>query len=251
MKNIAKGTIRTFLIVFRLVPRSVWVYLSKIGLRVITFSNKPANALKIILSIENVLYETISKAACEYSHNIHPKHRLTNYHDFFIRKLKKKDTVLDIGCGNGALAFDIAQSIDVYITGIDMNKDSIAVADKKHCHSNVKYINGDVLKELPNKKFDVIIMSNVLEHIERRAEFLRSVQKSNMPKRWLIRVPLFERDWRVPLKKELGIDYRLDPTHYIEYTQEQFYKELHSARLRVINKQVRWGEIWCEAEPIV
>jgi len=63
-------------------------------------------------------------------------------------------------------------------------------------------------------------------------------------------VPLFERDWRVPLKKELGIDYRLDSTHCIEYTQEEYFEELHQAGLKTTNTEFRWGEIWSVVEPL-
>ena len=67
----------------------------------------------------------------------------------------------------------------------------------------------------------------------------------------LIRVPLFERDWRIPLRRELGVEYRLDPTHETEYTLESFAAEMHEAGLRVTHQEVRWGEVWAECEPVV
>jgi hypothetical protein len=67
--------------------------------------------------------------------------------------------------------------------------------------------------------------------------------------RFLIRVPLFERDWRVPVKQELGVEWRLDPTHETEYTQESFAEEMKQARLTVTHQEIRWGEIWAEARP--
>jgi hypothetical protein len=68
------------------------------------------------------------------------------------------------------------------------------------------------------------------------------------PSKLLIRVPLFERDWRVPLKRELGIDWRLDPTHEIEYTPESFNEELVQASMEVIFIEIHWGEIWAEVQ---
>ena len=97
--------------------------------------------------------------------------------------------------------------------------------------------------------FDVVILSNVLEHLEDRPVFLRRLVRAVQPKRILIRVPLFERDWRVPLKEELGMDYRLDPTHYTEYTLESFASEIQAAHLMLTRQEVRWGEIWAEAAP--
>jgi hypothetical protein len=75
------------------------------------------------------------------------------------------------------------------------------------------------------------------------------VAKTVRPSRVLLRVPVFERDWRVPLKEELGLDYRLDPTHCTEYTLESFSKEMNDARFAVTHQEVRWGEIWAEAVP--
>ncbi len=66
------------------------------------------------------------------------------------------------------------------------------------------------------------------------------------PKRFLIRIPLFEREWRVPLKKELGVEWRLDTTHETEYTLESFSSEISEAGLRITHQEVRWGEIWAE-----
>jgi len=99
---------------------------------------------------------------------------------------------------------------------------------------------------LPDEKFDVVILSNVLEHLPGRPLFLRCLYETFQPERFLIRVPLFERDWRVPLKKELGVEWRLDRTHEIEYTQESFEAEIEEAGLVIAHLEVRWGEIWAE-----
>ena len=97
--------------------------------------------------------------------------------------------------------------------------------------------------------FDTIILSNVLEHLPNRSQFLRETVERIRPSRILLRVPVFERDWRVPLKQELGIDYRLDHTHFTEYTLESFAAEMAAAGLLVVHQEVRWGEIWAEAVP--
>jgi hypothetical protein len=81
-------------------------------------------------------------------------------------------------------------------------------------------------------------------------DFLKKIVQQVGPRRLIIRVPLFERDWRVPLKKELGIDYRLDSTHCIEYTQEDFFTELQLSGLQATHTEFRWGEIWGVVEPI-
>ena len=66
------------------------------------------------------------------------------------------------------------------------------------------------------------------------------------PRSILIRVPLYERDWKVPFKEELGVDWRLDPTHETEYTIATFTDEIKDTGLCISSLEVHWGEIWAE-----
>jgi hypothetical protein len=57
---------------------------------------------------------------------------------------------------------------------------------------------------------------------------------------------MIDREWRVPLRRELGLFHFSDPTHHVEYTRESFEAEVREAGLRVVHLQVNWGEIWAE-----
>jgi hypothetical protein len=83
-----------------------------------------------------------------------------------------------------------------------------------------------------------------------RAQLLKNLQEHTRAKRYLIRVPLFERDWRTALKRELGMEWRLDDTHETEYTWESFNEEMQAAGLKIQNHEIRWGEIWAELTPV-
>ena len=85
-------------------------------------------------------------------------------------------------------------------------------------------------------------MSNVLEHIDKRVEFLMSLKK--LAPKFLIRVPMLNRSWIDVYKKELGLEYLLDKTHFIEYTFEGFKEEVGKAGLRVLDYSIQFGEIW-------
>ena len=135
------------------------------------------------------------------------------------------------------------------MVGIDLSADHIAQARQRYAHPRAEYRVGDALQELPDGPFDVVILSSVLEHLPMRPAFLRRVQRVARPARFLIRAPLFDRDWRVPLKRELDVEWRLDLTHEIEYTLESFATEMASADLRITYQEVRWGEIWAEVVP--
>ena len=205
-----------------------------------------AQSLKLLFSLDALLYQVQGQMAVAYDGGIHTKHRHMKYHDFFTNRINKDDRVIDIGCGIGAVAFDVAEKSGAQVLGIDFNESSIKTARERYKHPYLEFRVGDALETIPEEKFSVVILSNVLEHLSGRPAFLRRVQDTLQPQRILIRVPLFERDWRVPLKKELGVEWRLDPTHEIEYTIETFIEEIKSAGLRIMYLEVRWGEIWAE-----
>lgn len=210
---------------------------------------KPAEGLKFLFALDEVLYSLEGKLAITYDDGTHTKHRHIGYHEFFIARIRPGERVLDIGCGIGALAYNVAEEASSHVLAIDQNMHNIAQARRRHAHPRVNYCIGDVLRDLPDKTFDVVILSNVLEHLAERSAFLRRVHQVARPSRFLIRVPLFERDWRVPLKRELGVEWRLDSTHETEYTLESFNEEMAAAGLVLSYKEVRWGEIWAEAVP--
>lgn len=209
----------------------------------------PNEALRFAFRLEAALYELEGPLAVAYNGGMHTKHRHTGYHDFFVSRIKPGEYVLDIGCGMGDVANDLAEKAQAIVDGIDLNSENIAEAKRRYSHPDLHFRVQDALTLEIGKPYDVILLSNVLEHINNRSEFLQHILSLTKAKRILIRVPLFERDWRVPLKKELEVEWRLDPDHKTEYTLDGFYKEMEQAGLNVKYIELRWGEIWSELVP--
>jgi len=103
------------------------------------------------------------------------------------------------------------------------------------------YVNDDP-KNYIRGKVSVIILSNVIEHIEDRVKFLKEIRK--LAKKFLIRVPMIDRDWLTLYKKELGVEYRLDKTHFTEYTEQSFRDEVKEAGYKIVSLYIRFGEIY-------
>lgn len=211
-------------------------------------SGAPDEGLRFLFGLEAMMYSLEGPLAVQYGKGIHPKHGHTRYHDFFVSRIRKDERVLDVGCGIGAVAYDIAKRAGADVTGVDYNAGSIAAAKQMHQHPRLEFKVGDVLELDAGTQYDTIVLSNVLEHIVERVVFLKDLRQKTGARHFLIRVPLFERDWRVPLKKELGVEWRLDLDHKTEHTLEAFQKETSEAGLTVRSIQTPWGEIWAELD---
>jgi len=209
------------------------------------------NVFEDSLRMDAALYEWISIEAGQIKEGSHPKHRYLNYFQWFSSHLEEADTVLDIGCGHGQMTLYMAENTSAKVLGVELEKEKIDFCQKTHLKENLTFLHGDItemsLADL--SQTDVVTLSNVLEHIEDRQALLSAVT-SLSPRLLLIRVPQYDRDWRVPVKNECGIDYRLDKTHVLEYTEEAFDKEMMDARIEVISKKFNWGEIWAVCRPI-
>ncbi|MFX1375564.1 MAG: class I SAM-dependent methyltransferase [Promethearchaeota archaeon] len=197
--------------------------------------------INLLTKLHNYLYKRISYLSTKLNQGVHPKHRIMDYHSFFFNNITKNSTVLDIGCGNGAVDYDVAQKAKK-VVGIDISKKMISYAKTKFHRPNIQYIHGDALKYDFDEIFDYIILSNILEHIKDRLSFLNRIKK--LGNVILIRVPMINRSWLTLYKKEIGVEYRLDKSHYIEYTFKSFKKEIKAAGLKIESYSIQFGEIW-------
>ena len=202
--------------------------------------------MRELLQIDTDVTGLINETAITYGGGVHAKHRLMRYHDFFVDRIRPGERVLDIGSGNGAVAHSVATRSSAVVVGLDLNDDNDASAQLMFPHSSLTFVVGEAPEDIPAERFDVVIMSNVLEHLEHRVQFLRLIQERVSPSRWLLRVPMFDREWRVAMRKELGLYYFGDPTHATEYTQASFEVEMQEASFKINELQINWGEIWAE-----
>jgi SAM-dependent methyltransferase len=210
--------------------------------------------LLTVLKLHSTMYRLVSRLSILQNDGIHPKHRLMKYKEWFLDNIQKEWVVLDVGCNTGMMP-EVMSSKSSFVYGIEIEEKYIKEAKAKRQKTNIEFICADATTYdySPLKGIDCVTLSNVLEHIECRIEFLQKLINQiqwNDRKRLLIRVPMIDREWITLYKKELGLEYRLDNTHYIEYTYEQLKYELHQAGIDIISYKVKFGEIYtiCEAK---
>ena len=98
-------------------------------------------------------------------HQIRPiriQYILNQLKDLDLKNIK----ILDLGCGGGLVSESLSR-LGAKVTGIDFVANNINIARHHSIKSKLKidYIHGDIEKIKMNKKFDLIIMFEILEHV--------------------------------------------------------------------------------------
>ena len=92
-----------------------------------------------------------------------------------IRNLK----ILDVGCGGGIICEPLAR-LGAKVTGIDFAPNNI-IAAKIHSKKNklkINYINKDIEKSKLDEKFDLILMFEVLEHLDNWKKTIKNLKRN-------------------------------------------------------------------------
>lgn len=94
------------------------------------------------------------------------------------KKEKKEIHILDVGCANGIQVTFPLGAQGYTVTGLDMHEPSIRFARENNHFHNVHFElqkTENIHAATGEKKFDVIILSDILEHVENPMKVLRDV----------------------------------------------------------------------------
>ena len=101
-----------------------------------------------------------------------------NMQEMLIKKyLDTNKKILEIGCGSGFLIKDL-QNYGYNVFGVEPSIQAVELARNKGLDVTCDIFPGKLLKD---KKFDLIIMSHVLEHIKDTNEIINEVKKHLNP----------------------------------------------------------------------
>lgn len=110
-----------------------------------------------------------------------------------ILKDKPDSQILEIGCSSGLLTISLEEK-GLNVTAIDISPKAVSRAQALGC-KNVQVLNGGELL-FPDNSFDLIIASDVLEHIEDDANAVRNWKKLLKPGGYaIVYVPAFSFLW--------------------------------------------------------
>lgn len=136
---------------------------------------------KELLKKVNLDYSAIAE---EFSHT---RHYLWPEFKFFKKYVKKGQTVIDVGCGNGRLIHLFEDQKNIRYIGIEKNKKLVSLARKNF--PGEYFLQGDILKlPLEDKSADIVFCIAVLHHIPSpfQSQALHELYRILKPKGYLI-----------------------------------------------------------------
>ena len=190
MKRLGLAVADLLAVLWQLLPRRLRHIFLK-GLFVLESRGSDTGAgLARLFAVQDDLEHVVNERALVHGRGEHPKHRLMRYHDFFVERIANGQKVLDVGCGYGAVARTIARERPgARVVGVDYDKGRLAQAREADNPSNLEFVETDATRSLPAGPWDVVVLSNVLEHISERVGFLSALIEKTNAARFLIRVP--------------------------------------------------------------
>lgn len=162
---------------------------------------------------------------------VHPKHLVlddaVSWRHWYLDHLKLGDAILDAGCGIGETMKKMV-AVAPNVTGIDrVWHRSVAIAEWRGVDLDV------TPWPLASEAYDVVVMLDVIEHLERRVSALREVHRVLKPGgRLLLSAPNVDTRWKWRLRGA-GLGFYSDPDHKTEYTAGELRRELALGGFRV------------------
>ena len=107
------------------------------------------------------------------------RHRMSYILDQINNRNIKNLKILDVGCGGGIICEPLAR-LGAKVTGIDFAPNNIKAA-KIHSKKNklkINYIYKDIEKSKLEEKFDIILMFEVLEHLDNWKKTIKKIKKN-------------------------------------------------------------------------
>lgn len=104
--------------------------------------------------------------------------KLTRVFVACVKKLDGVRSICDLGCGNGHISGRLA-ALGYRVTGVDASASGIQIA--RRAYPGVEFVNALIDRHLDVGQFDLVISSDVIEHLYRPADLLEAASSQLNP----------------------------------------------------------------------
>lgn len=187
-------------------------------------SPEAGHYLRVVLEAHRRFERLVGKASMLHYGGRHPKHHLwTGHSAFLVDNVPEGSRVLDIGCGASCYLMAISEKASE-IVAIDVRAQLVEASRRLNTRANVSYLVMDAMVELPPGKFDIVICSHVLEHLDDPLPLLQRLRA--VASKIIVRVPLEDATWIKLVRRDLGLFWMDDKDHRREYNAALLMEQL-------------------------
>lgn len=164
----------------------------------------------------------------------------------YIQKQEKKETIIDLACGNGRHLLP-ASEIYNHVIGIDISEKLLQIIQNKKQQKNIQLIQADIVEiPLKNNIADVVLFIAALHNIEgknNRIQALKEIKRilkkdgQALISVWSSEQEKFKKD--IDSNGNINIYWKQDklniPRFYHLYSREEFIDDLKKTGLKIID----------------
>ena len=186
-----------------------------------------ARKLDLLLDLEWIAWRLAHETSVNLGIDRAPNGFLTNAID-------PSETVLALGCGTG----DVIGSIVGVARRVGVDYDAEKIQAAKRRFPQVEFVIDD-LRTFIQKKFDVLILSHILEHLDAPEAVLRGTRNF---RRIYVEVPDYESDRLNRLRsiRKRSLNYS-DNDHVSEFTRDEIETLFDASGLKILSRQFKEG----------
>lgn len=152
-----------------------------------------------------------------------------------VREKNGIDTVLEAGCGEGEVTNFLHYQIPGSITAFDVSEKVINQAKEHYQNCDVTFKVGSIYEIPVNEKYDLVVCSEVLEHLENPELALEQLKKAG--KEYIICSVPREPIWRIlnMLRGKYWKDLGNTPGHINHWSKRSFITFLKENGCEIVN----------------
>jgi ubiquinone/menaquinone biosynthesis C-methylase UbiE len=152
--------------------------------------------------------------------------------------IKSSSSLLEVGCGDGALSGLIYQTFNCEITGVDPSADGIRYSEEmfqKHQFQGSFHVSEGYHLSFPDHRFDFIVLADVIEHLQHPGLMLQELRRLTKPGGYILIT--------TPIRCS---EFPEDTMHVREFYQEELIALCHPFFGTPVRKVYSHPAVWHE-----
>jgi ubiquinone/menaquinone biosynthesis C-methylase UbiE len=159
-----------------------------------------------------------------------------------LAKKRKSAKILDIGCGDGVMIYDLQKrgllKPGFSLRAIDIRADNVEFAKKRDLRARFEVADACALP-FDDKSFDLVYSWMVIEHVDNPGKMASEISRVLKPGGRCYIATIMKRKWAVYFYRNKG-KFVLDPTHVSEFGSEKEFRDLFEKNGLILNTLAKY-----------